>query len=94
MCLQMLQAAQRGAFIPSWFERLPGTKLQHVGAPAKLLQQSDGFWVLTGWAQLTIIFVALQLVSIYCTVDLQTEDKLPAERELRLVWVDTTIKTT
>ena len=39
------------------------------------------FSVLTGWARLTVIFETSQLVSIYCTLDLQTQDKLPAERE-------------
>lgn len=36
MCLQMLQGAQQESFIPLWFERLPGTKLQYVRRSAKL----------------------------------------------------------
>lgn len=43
------------------------------------------FLALTGWAQLTVIFVTSQLVSIYCTLDLQTEDKPPCWK--RAGWI-------
>lgn len=41
-------------------------------------KKSDGFSVLTGWTQLTVIF---QLVSIYCTVVYSVRTGLPAGGE-------------
>lgn len=71
MCLQMLQGAQQGSLFHNGARGWLGQNNNMweswencaQGFTVKLSQGSDGFLLLTGWAQQTVIFETSQLVS-------------------------------